>query len=77
MRILRLPCVFRSSASSSMKVLMMRLLIILMSHGSCRSGGVDCSRCSGRTLTFNEKVASSNPYMVCMTKDALAKEATA
>ena len=56
---------------------MMRLLIISASHGSCNSGGVDCSRRSGRTLTFNEKVASPSPRVVCMTEDVLDKEATA
>ena len=57
---------------------MMRLLVISASHVSCSSVGVECSRRSGRVLTFNEKVASSSPHVVDVTEDVLAtEEATA
>ena len=70
----RLPCSFRSSASSSMMNLMMRLLIISESHGSRSSSGVECVRLSGRVLTFNEKVESSSLHAIDMTEDVLATE---
>ena len=49
---------------------MMRLLIISASYGSCSSGGVDCSRRSGRELTFKE-VASSIPHVVRTTEELI------
>ena len=74
MCVCRLSYSFRGSSGSSIMDLMMRLLIISASHGSCSSGRFDYGRLSGRALASNEKVVSSCPHVVDMTEDVLATE---